>query len=70
MPSTASSLEIGRSESSQYCAQSALMPTSPTAIIRARCASSPESRLIRSNTASVQASVATFTWAATCGSAT
>ena len=45
---------------SQYRAQSTLIATRPTAIILARCASSPESRLIRSKTASVQDSVATL----------
>ncbi len=70
MPSTASALEIGRSESSQYRAQSTLMPTRPTAIMRARWGSSPESALIRANTASVQDSVATRTCAATSASVT
>ena len=70
MPSTASDLEIGRSESSQYLAQSTLMPTSPTAIIRARCGSRPESALISAKTASMHDSVATRTCAATSGSVT
>ena len=41
VPSTASSLEIGRSAFSQYRAQSTLMATKPTAIILARCGFQP-----------------------------
>lgn len=70
VPSTASDLEIGLSASSQYLAQSTLIPTKPTAIIRARCGSSPESALISANTASMHDSVATRTCAATSGSVT